>query len=566
MFKQSIMSRLILFSVLLVVIFSGLMIFRIADSLRSFNSLRQNVDNVTTGLIRINSASVAFKRIRVDLRDYIITSGNRTTLQNRITSLINLLNGHVEYLNEISPNDDVRSTMGSLKENLLVFYDVGGRIIAARDTDDLDHALKILNTECIPISSTIISDLANLTSLYQSISQDTNMYIQELSERSTIVSILISGLTLVLFVGLVLYMSKVIVSPVVKISKEVKKLAQGDLVLKEESIRAKFEAGSLWTNLIGSVARIREVIFSISDITSTIETAMKGIRETSSQTAESAAMIAGNSQDVVLMLDGTRKLISQGVSDMQSAMDKMNETKNVLNAMNTDAQHMNKMSSESTDKINLTVNEMDQARQKSEEVAQISSRLYQSSEKIKDITSTISYVSNQINLLALNASIEAARAGEAGRGFAVVAGEVRKLAEQTGASITEIKNITQIFEDEINAIQKASHDNVMEMQESMKLVSDTKTLVDENTRFSEAIKEISANLSTTFGELVGLTGRTSASISEIDKNSIEILGSVSEFAAATQQQMASAQEMTATVEAIEESVQVLAEKTKYFKT
>jgi len=293
---------------------------------------------------------------------------------------------------------------------------------------------------------------------------------------------------------------------------------------------------------------------------------MKGIRETSSQTAESAAMIAGNSQDVVLMLDGTRKLISQGVSDMQSAMDKMNETKNVLNAMNTDAQHMNKMSSESTDKINLTVNEMDQARQKSEEVAQISSRLYQSSEKIKDITSTISYVSNQINLLALNASIEAARAGEAGRGFAVVAGEVRKLAEQTGASITEIKNITQIFEDEINAIQKASHDNVMEMQESMKLVSDTKTLVDENTRFSEAIKEISANLSTTFGELVGLTGRTSASISEIDKNSIEILGSVSEFAAATQQQMASAQEMTATVEAIEESVQVLAEKTKYFKT
>jgi len=566
MFKQSIKIRLVLFSVLLVVIFSGLVIFRIADSLRSFNTLRQNVDNVTTGLIRINSASVAFKRIRTDLRDYIITSGNRATLQNRITSLINLLNGHVESLDEISPNDDVRSTMGSLKENLLVFYDVGERIIAARDTGDLDHALKILNTECVPISNTIITDFANLASLYQSISRDTNMYIQELSVRSTIVSILVSGLTLVLFIALVLYISKVIVSPLVKISKEVKKLAQGDLVLKEESIRAKFEAGSLWSDLINSIGRVREVIFSISNITSTVETAIKGIRETSSQTAESAAMIAENSQEVVTMLDGTRKLISQGVSDMQSAMQKMNETTNMLNDMSKDAQRMNQMSSESSDKISLTVNEMNEARQKSEEVAQISSRLYQSSEKIKNITNTISYVSKQINLLALNASIEAARAGEAGKGFAVVAGEVRRLAEQTGSSIAEINIITQLFADEISAIQKASLDNVTEMQGSMHLISDTKTLIDENARFAEVIKEISVSLSTTFGELVGLTGKTGTSISEIDKNSIDILSNVSEFASATQQQMASAQEMMATVEAIEDSVQILAEKTKYFKT
>ena len=277
-------------------------------------------------------------------------------------------------------------------------------------------------------------------------------------------------------------------------------------------------------------------------------------------------MIAENSQEVVTMLDGTRKLISQGVSDMQSAMQKMNETTNMLNDMSKDAQRMNQMSSESSDKISLTVNEMNEARQKSEEVAQISSRLYQSSEKIKNITNTISYVSKQINLLALNASIEAARAGEAGKGFAVVAGEVRRLAEQTGSSIAEINIITQLFADEISAIQKASLDNVTEMQGSMHLISDTKTLIDENARFAEVIKEISVSLSTTFGELVGLTGKTGTSISEIDKNSIDILSNVSEFASATQQQMASAQEMMATVEAIEDSVQILAEKTKYFKT
>ena len=566
MFRQSIKLRLMIFSILLVVIFSGLIIFRITDSLRSFSDLRRNVDNVTVGLVRINDASVAFKRIRVDLRDFVITSDDRAVLKNRISSLIDILNGHIESLDEISPNDAVKSTMASLRENLLVFYDVGGRIIVARDAGDLELAVTILNEECIPISNAIITNFANLASSYESSSQDASMYIQELAERSTMASILASGPAILLFIGLVIYLSKVIVSPVVKIANEVKKLAQGDLVLKEESIRAKFEAGSLWSNLVNSVGRIREVIFSISDITSTVETAITGIRDTSSQTAESAAMIAENSQDVVEMLNDTRKLVSQGVSDMHSAMQKMNETSNVLNDMNKDAQRMNQMSSESSDKISLTVHEMNEARQKSGEVAQISTRLYQSSEKIKDITNTISFVSNQINLLALNASIEAARAGEAGRGFAVVAGEVRKLAEQTGASIAEINSITKLFADEINAIQKASQDNVMKMQESMHLISDTKTLIDENARFAEAINEISLNLSTTFEELVGLTGKTSTRISEIDKNSLGILSSVSEFASATEQQMASAQEMTATVEAIEESIQILSEKTKYFKT
>ncbi len=125
MLKHSLKLRLIIISVLLVVIFSVLITFRISDSLRSFNSLGQDVDIVTTGLIRINSASIAFKRIRVDLRDYIISSGNDAIIKNRILSLIDLLNGHIEALGEISPNDELASTMVSLKENLLVFYDVG---------------------------------------------------------------------------------------------------------------------------------------------------------------------------------------------------------------------------------------------------------------------------------------------------------------------------------------------------------------------------------------------------------------------------------------------------------
>lgn len=63
-------------------------------------------------------------------------------------------------------------------------------------------------------------------------------------------------------------------------------------------------------------------------------------------------------------------------------------------------------------------------------------------EKIKELTRNIIHITEETNLLALNASIEAARAGELGRGFSVVAGEIGKLAANSAASATEIQNVT----------------------------------------------------------------------------------------------------------------------------
>jgi len=160
-------------------------------------------------------------------------------------------------------------------------------------------------------------------------------------------------------------------------------------------------------------------------------------------------------------------------------------------------------------KLNVVVNSIEEGSQQQQELVEKVASLTEQAKNIKDVLSIISDIADQTNLLALNAAIEAARAGEHGRGFAVVADEVRKLAERTQKSLSEISANVNLITQNVVEIAEGTDDTSQSMnnislsaQELIVASEDTKTKLSATKEQSTSVMHQSIYIATKTRSLI----------------------------------------------------------------
>lgn len=164
-----------------------------------------------------------------------------------------------------------------------------------------------------------------------------------------------------------------------------------------------------------------------------------------------------------------------------------------------------------------------------------------SATEIRKATASITGIAFQTNLLSLNASIEAARAGEKGKGFAVVASEISKLAEQSKKTAAQITKIVDTLIENSNASVKIM----------IKVIEDIKLQSEKLNNTSEIFEGLEREM----GGVAGAIEEITLAMVELEGLKEDVIGSVSNLAAISEENAASSEEISASIQELNQKIE-----------
>ncbi|WP_058309025.1 methyl-accepting chemotaxis protein [Gracilibacillus massiliensis] len=376
---------------------------------------------------------------------------------------------------------------------------------------------------------------------------NSSTYLMDFNAPATTILYQIIALT-VLFVviGIILIwiFSNSITKPLTQVTNRMRELANGNLSNEPVVVKTKDELNTLATemnqmqdNLNGIIANIANASLSLNQQSDALNHSSKEVKEGSEQVtttmqelASGAEIQAEHVNTLSGMMENFKEIVSEtnqeGINVGNASIEVLDKAESGSNLMQSSANQMQRIDE-------IVKNAVDKVRS-----------LDSQSQEIGRLVAVIHDISEQTNLLALNAAIEAARAGEAGKGFAVVADEVRKLAEQVGESVSDITGIVSRIQTESTDVSSSLEEGYQEVEKGTSQILTTQETFAEINHSVKTMTERMKNVSNNLENVSGRTEEMNESIQEIASTSQESAAGIEETSASAEQSSSSMEEVS----------------------
>lgn len=311
------------------------------------------------------------------------------------------------------------------------------------------------------------------------------------------------------------------------------KASEGDLTTSI-TIKRKDEFSILLLGINNMLLNMKNLIGKMALVSTTVNVASEDV-------VDGAAILLTATKDITSSVNDISDGVVQQAQDAESCLLKMEELSNQINKMQNNTEKINRFSEDTKDTVNQGIVIIDELNKKAQDTNDITHNiisdieaLEEQSASIVNFVDVINAISEQTNLLSLNASIEAARAGEQGRGFAIVANEIKKLAEQSVAASGQISNI-------IASIQEKTKKTVETAKEAEVIVESQKVALDSTVGAFQAIDRHVTDLAENLTVIVN-------GIEDIEKTKNDTLGAIENISAISEETASATEELSTTAE------------------
>ncbi|QUG43152.1 methyl-accepting chemotaxis protein [Psychrobacillus sp. INOP01] len=382
---------------------------------------------------------------------------------------------------------------------------------------------------------------------------------------STTISIVMCIISIIIGILLVLFVHRKIALPLKAMASISHSIANGDLSQDDIPVESQDEIGQLATanNLMKN--NLRSLLGRIQENSEHLSAAAEELSASTEEVTASTTEMANRANDTL------HASTSAAQSASESAL-AMEETATGVQRIAESTQSLNESSRETYQTaiaggkiIDQASDQMNTINLSSNMVNELVQRLSKQTAEIENITNVITAITEQTNLLALNAAIEAARAGEHGKGFAVVADEVRKLAEESKTSANQIVDLIQEIKSDMENVEKAAGESLTSVSDGVKIIGQAGTsfegIVSAVEKMNIQIEEISA----TSEEISASAEQVSASANEIATGTINASANIESIAAAIEEQTATMEQVSGVAVELSQNALELQDEIQKFK-